>query len=141
MTHYMKNLHEKLKKEGVDWYDEFAVNQVQEVIDGLGSSLTLWDLEEGGSFFVMVTYYSDKLQKNIMLDSDLSTNLPLDMLAKNLIQHEEEATRVENIIDHPLDVDDEELKHIVKGNKNMVKALKRLGQTPEQISDICNGAI
>lgn len=37
--------------------------------------------------------------------------------------------------------DSEDYNMLARENKNMAKALSKLNYTPEQISDICNGAI
>ncbi len=38
-------------------------------------------------------------------------------------------------------INHEDYQMICEENKNMAKALKKLGYTKDQISDICNGAI
>jgi hypothetical protein len=71
------------------------------------------------------------------LDSDSLNELVVDLMLSNVLG----TITTFDHVHECLKFDIEERDNLAEENKNMALALQKLNYTPEQISDICNGAI
>jgi len=91
---------EALEKHDVDLDDFFESAQfLSEVIDELDLSISIESVRSFGDYYIMCTYYSDKLHKAVILDWDVAGSFESnEELADTVLQYEKEARELEESI-------------------------------------------
>jgi hypothetical protein len=106
-------------------------NKIQEELDNHIQELN----EDGLSYKIELT---NDDEDNTELVSDLIRDADLENIDFNIGFEQGYMRGLEVALSL---CDDEDYEMIARENKNMAEALSKLNYTPEQISDICNGAI
>ena len=128
------------------WCDTDSYDNQNRSIVQLGYHLELngfidFSIEERESdtdAWVEIHYYSKKLQKTIILDHEARTGFEnID----DLVLYIENITKEMTELEGSIKLNNDDYNMLCEENKNMAKALSRLGYTPYEVSDICNGAI